>query len=306
MNVRMKWVDEFQLIQRLWQKQNLRRDDVLLGIGDDAAIVNVANQHTLAITTDACLAGVHFFQDTHPKVVARRAFMRTMSDLAAMGAKPAWFTQNITIEKIDLDWLQIYRDELIQLAELLQMQLIGGDMSQGPFAIHLTAFGLLAKNTGLTRAGAKVGDLIVVSGELGGAADYVQNRTSEMQHYYDAPTARIELGMALLNIATACIDISDGLAQDLNHILMASQVGATLDLSAIPKAKNTTLQNALQGGDDYELCFTIPENKKDQLAELAQQLKLPLTIIGEIEHPLGLRDVHLNEIPIKGFKHYEQ
>ncbi len=303
-------MDEFELIRTLWQNPSNSRTDVVVGIGDDAAIIDPpANTH-LVITTDACIEGVHFHAHSEPKVIARRAFMRTLSDLAAMGATPAWFTLNLTTPTNDLVWLQSFRDELLQLAYQVGAQLIGGDTTQGSLAMHLMACGYLPKNTGLLRSKAKVGDLIVVSGTLGGASAALNNPSPELQRYYDAPTARLQLGQDLLSIANACIDISDGLTQDLNHILTASQVGATLQLAAIPCASQATLQNALSGGDDYELCFTVDPGKQNQLSRLANKHTLPLTIIGTIESTPGLRAQdaagQIKAISIDGYQHFRE
>jgi len=289
---------EFELIKQFFTKQILKRSDVITGIGDDAAIVSIPHTHELAISTDTLVADVHFFKNTSPFDMGHKSLAVNLSDLAAMGAKPAWITLALTLDEANSDWLTSFCQGFFNLANLYQVQLIGGDITRGPLSITIQAMGFLPKGQALRRSDAQPNDLIYVTGTLGDAgfglqilknkqmvsdSDYFLNRLNR-------PDPRITFAQNLLSFAHAAIDISDGLAADLNHILTASNVGASINVDTIPLStqlkqalpKNDALSLALTAGDDYELCFTVSHNDREKLEILANQLSCPITQIGII------------------------
>lgn len=276
-------MNEFNLIQHFFAKQPLHRPDVLLGIGDDAALLNIPPKKVLAITTDTLVSGVHFLEDTSPYDIGYKSLAVSLSDLAAMGAKPAWITLNLTIPQNYESWLAKFSEGLLQLAVQYEVQLIGGDLTSGPLSISVQALGLLPKNQSLRRDGAKVGDLICVTNTLGDAAAGLlltlkkkiipEKYKSYFLERLHRPQPQVIPGQKLLTLAHAAIDISDGLVADLSHILKKSAVGAKVYIERLPLSLallesfsyNDAFELALTGGDDYELCFTIPKEKVHEL-----------------------------------------
>lgn len=271
---------EFAVIEHFFASQTVHRSDVALGIGDDCAIVAVPTDQQLVITTDTLINGVHFPVNTSAEDIGYKSLAVNLSDLAAMGATPAWITLALTLPHIDENWLSKFRHGFFELASHYNIQLIGGDLTQGPLAITVQAQGFVPENRAITRSGAKTGDLIYVTNTLGdaGLALLFINKKTDVslthQHSilekFNRPTPRIEIGETLRDFATAAIDISDGLAADLTHILKRSGVGATLNVDKLPisaAVKNSVSREkaislALNAGDDYELCFTIPNHKE--------------------------------------------
>lgn len=314
-------MDEFGLIEYLKQRNRVVRDEVLQGIGDDCARVLVPEGFELAITTDTLIEGVHFPLGTSPHAVGFKALAVNVSDLAAMGAQPAWVTLALSIPSADRDWVQRFAEGFFTLAETLNIQLIGGDTTQGPLSITIQAHGFIPKGQALTRSGAQPGDYICVTGTLGeaglellklGGAPQAQTPVNRLNY----PEPRVGAGMALRGIASAAIDISDGLIADLGHILDASGVGGRLTLEDIPLSKSMRedqdparmLELALTAGDDYELCFTIPESQIEAVNALQYQLNLPIKHIGNIQSQPGLRIYRQNGEPLEissgGFSHF--
>lgn len=314
-------MDEFGLIEYLKQRNRVVRDDVLQGIGDDCARVWVPEGFELAITTDTLIDGVHFPLGTSAHAVGFKALAVNLSDLAAMGAQPAWVTLALSMPSVDMDWVQRFAEGFFTLAETLNIQLIGGDTTQGPLSITVQAHGFIPKGQALTRGGARPGDYICVTGTLGvaglellklGGAPQEQTPVNRLNY----PEPRVGAGMALRGIASAAIDISDGLIADLGHILDASGVGARLTLEDIPLSKNMRedqdparmLELALTAGDDYELCFTIPESQIEAVNALQYPLNLPIKHIGNIQSQSGLRIYRQNGEPLEissgGFSHF--
>lgn len=314
-------MDEFGLIEYLKQRNRVVRDEVLQGIGDDCARVLVPEGFELAITTDTLIEGVHFPLGTSPHAVGFKALAVNVSDLAAMGAQPAWVTLALSIPSADRDWVQRFAEGFFTLAETLNIQLIGGDTTQGPLSITIQAHGFIPKGQAITRAGAQPGDYICVTGTLGeaglellklGGTPQAQTPVNRLNY----PEPRVGAGMALRGIASAAIDISDGLIADLGHILDASGVGARLTLEDIPLSKTMRedqdparmLELALTAGDDYELCFTIPESQIEAVNALQYQLNLPIKHIGNIQSQPGLRIYRQNGEPLEissgGFSHF--
>lgn len=313
---------EFDLIKQYftWEPQP---NDVRVSVGDDAAIVQLAAQEELIISVDSLVSGVHFPVDTPAHAIGYKALAVNLSDLAAMGAKPRWFTLALTLPAVDPAWLLDFALGLRELANQHQIFLIGGDTTRGPLSITIQVMGSAPKNRALLRSGAQPGDLIVVSGSLGDAAAglaVVQNRLSlaDVDADYcvqrlNYPTPRIELGCWLAQYATSCMDISDGLIADLKHLLKRSQVGATLYHQQIPLSSalqklplSTALSFALTGGDDYELLFTIPKQHSEELEEYQIVSKLSLKVIGEITTEIEqvTLDYALVNVP-DGYNHFQ-
>lgn len=274
--------------------------------GDDAADITPSTTERLVTSIDTSILGKHFKPSTSPHAIGHKALAVSLSDIAAMGAKPTSCLLSLTLPDIDKKWLDQFAQGFHDIANQFNVSLVGGDTTQGPLSISTVVFGTLPKEiTPLWRHGAQPDDLIVVSGELGAAAHALHHTTAN-QIPLNYPTPRIALGIALRNLATSCIDISDGLTQDLSHILNASQVGAEIKTASLPLGG--TLKDALNGGDDYELCFTVPKSKNQTINILSQQLNLPLTIIGTVTQHHGLRclDPHGHDMPLSqlGFQHF--
>ncbi len=294
-------LSEFEIIHQIFQQQKVERSDVVIGIGDDAAVIDVPAGFELAVSTDTLIANVHFPEDMKPKDIGYRALAVNLSDLAAMGAEPAWMTLALTLPEANNVWLKAFSSGLFRLAEQYDVQLIGGDTTRGALSITLQLHGFLPKGRRLTRSGAQVGDGIYVTGTLGDAAAglkcWMRNEQSSvwLKQRLARPTPRVETGIALRDLATSAIDISDGLLADLGHILDASHVGARLNLANLPLSlaicETVELEQArelaLTGGDDYELCFTVPEDKEDEVIRLGDLCQI--TMIGRVEAEPGLR-----------------
>jgi thiamine-monophosphate kinase len=272
---------------------------IALGIGDDCALLKQASGEELAITSDMLVEGRHFFANTNPESLGRKALAVNLSDLAAMGAQPQGFTLAIALPKPDLDWLEGFSKGLLTIAKQYSCPLIGGDTTAGPLTISITAFGSIPSGKAIRRSGAKAGDEIWVSGTVGDARlalaalrheiTLPDDAFLQIAHRMHEPIPRVELGLKLRSIATAALDISDGLLGDLRHILKQSQVDAEIFLDQLPKSiplqqQHVDIQNkfAAGGGDDYELCFTAPAEQSNAINEISKTLNLPLTRIGKI------------------------
>jgi len=314
-------VAEFALIAKYFT----RPAQADLGVGDDAALIRVRPGYQLAVSADMSVAGTHFFVDIDPFAIGWKSMAVNVSDMAAMGAEPKWATLSIALPEVDGSWLQRFSDGLFACADAFGVSLIGGDTTRGPLNIAINIMGEVPQGQALQRNGAQVGDDIWVSGMLGQAALWLQHRLGKLDvHAEDVaalatamhhPQPRVALGLALRGMATAALDISDGLLADLAHILEASAVGAELDWAAMPKpllplssVTDTVLQQAvLAGGDDYELCFTAAPQHRDTLQALSTQLRLPLSRIGKVTAHAGLQ-VFNGEARIdlsqKGYAHF--
>ena len=301
---------EFEVIERFFKTRfAMDRDDVVLGIGDDCALLNLAPGHQLAVSSDVLVEGVHFFSDVDPKTLGHKCLAVNLSDLAACGAKPKAFTLSLTLPSINVAWLRAFSEGLYALSKMHACALIGGDTTRGLLNIGITVLGEIPKGQALVRSGAKTGDDLYVSGTLGdarwallglnGQMSVDKARLQTLRTRLESPTPRVDLGLALRGVASAAIDLSDGLLGDLAHVLKASQKGAQLqvldmlqsplvseDLRTLPK--DQALKLMLQGGDDYELLFSAPKSKAQALKVLAQQLNLPLTVIGHVTENAGI------------------
>lgn len=297
---------EAEIIGRYLKKKNYSAD-LLLGIGDDAALITPSRDQTLAITMDTLVAGIHFPLNAKPYDIGYRSLAVNLSDLAAMGAKARWFLLALTLPHAKENWLAEFTQGLNVLSHRYAIDLIGGNLSRGPLAITICAYGVLPKkNKGLRRDQAKANDLIYTTGTLGDAGlalQYLKGirkidlryRTYLHGRFYH-PVPRLDCALIARKWAHACIDISDGLTQDLNHILEQSGVGAEIQLESLPLSSalrascsvKESLKLALTAGDDYELCLTVP--LKYKLAfEVAVNKICPVTAIGQITQQKGLR-----------------
>ena len=300
-------MNEFDLIHEYFT-WSIKDPNVVLGVGDDAAIFSLEQGYQLVTTTDTLIEGVHFSESTSAKDIAHKSLAVNLSDIAAMGAKAKYFTLAITLPKIDKSWLREFSDSLRQLSGHYEVSLIGGDITRGSLNITIAMIGIVENSKALTRSGARPGDGVYVSGTIGDAGFCFWKLSNGLvpsnQEFkrLNCPIPRIELGLVLKNLASACIDVSDGLEQDLSHILTASSVGAVVEVEKIPISEallchiNDTNDWSIPicGGDDYELCFTIPEGNKETLKKISKSCNVNITRIGVISESLGLQ--------IKGFK----
>lgn len=306
---------EFDLIARYFTRPAAR---AVLGVGDDCALLQPAPGTQLAISSDMLVEGRHFFADVDPATLGHKALAVNLSDLAACGARPLAFTLALSLPRVDEAWLAAFSQGLFALADAHGCELVGGDTTQGPLNICITVFGEVpvvgGKSQALLRSGAKPGDDVYVSGTLGDARLALEALRGKLalppallaqaRGRLEQPTPRVALGQALRGIASAAIDVSDGLQGDLQHILRASGVGASIDTSIAinliaASASNTwatatisfeqQLEFALAGGDDYELAFTAPVSKRQAVQAAADQAETHVTRIGHIEATPGLR-----------------
>ena len=313
---------EFDLIARYFTKPT---PSAVLGVGDDCALLSVKPEHELAVSTDALLSGVHFFSATDPRNLGHKALAVNLSDLAAMGATPRWFTLALTLPEIDHAWLQAFSTGLLTLAAENAIELVGGDTTRGPLSMTLTVMGEIPQGKALRRDAAKTGEDIWVSGTLGDAAlglRCIQGRIAltQTQRAYavdrlERPQPRVELGLRLRDLASSAIDISDGLLADLGHICERSRLGARIEYKCVPMSSALRGQDAavitecvLAGGDDYELCFTAPPAARGALAVISSDLGLALTRIGTLLDADGVTVIGENGQPLalthSGYDHF--
>ena len=292
---------EFDVIRRYFSRLGAARSDVVLGVGDDAALVRAPADAELAVAVDTLVAGRHFLDGCDARSVGHRALAINLSDLAAMGAAPAWATLALTLPRADAGWLERFSGGFADLANAHGVALIGGDTTAGPLTVSVQITGFLARGTALRRSGAQAGDLLAVTGTLGDAGaglalasghctagDAVAAR--ELVGRYEFPTPRVEFGLGARGIATAAMDLSDGLAGDLPKLAGASGLKAEVDVERLPLSAAlqavASLEQAqhwaLSAGDDYELLLAVPPGRLDALASLAARLNLKLSVIGRL------------------------
>ncbi len=301
---------EFELIRRYFDRPGPAAPGVVLGVGDDCALLQPAAGQRLAISTDMLVEGRHFFPDVDPAALGHKALAVNLSDLAAMGARPLGFTLALALPAADEAWLDAFSRGLFALADAAACPLVGGDTTRGPLNLCITVFGQVPPGQELRRSGAGAGDEVWVSGSLGDARLALEALLGEceldpavlarVRLRLERPTPRLALGMALRGIASAAADVSDGLCGDLGHILEASGVGAELELDALLAAgalsddlrTRPLLQQqrcALAGGDDYELVFTAPAGLRQAVLQAARSAATPVTRLGRITAQPGLR-----------------
>ncbi|MBB3227490.1 thiamine-monophosphate kinase [Luteibacter sp. Sphag1AF] len=295
---------EFDLIGRIRQRTDTPRDDVITGIGDDAAVVAVPAGRQLAVAIDTLVEGIHFPVGTSPADIGWKALAVNLSDLAAMGATPAWALLALSVPAGDAAFFDGLADGFAQLAASYRLSLIGGDTTRGPLTVSVAVHGFVAPGEALLRSGARVGDVVMVTGTLGDAAAGLRcldepdiTPYAALIERLNRPVPRVSAGQALRGIATACIDVSDGLLADLAHICTASGVGADIDAPMLPRSsallshfdEAVTLEFALSGGDDYELCFTVPADQAAEVSADLATLGCGATRIGRIVEGQGVR-----------------
>ena len=302
---------EFSIIDTYFNRKNANSVD--LGVGDDSALLTPPPQQQLVICADTLVAGRHFPLDTNPHAIGWKSVAVNLSDIAAMGAKPHSILLALSLPQIDHDWLKAFSQGLYDCCDQFGVSLIGGDTTQSPhLTLSVTALGWVDIGQAVPRSGAKPGDLICVSGTVGDAAFALNHLGHPLQTRLDYPTPRCQLGASLKGLAHSMIDVSDGLAQDLGHILKASQVGAKLQLEHLPigpalqaLSEAQKWQYALAGGDDYELCFTISPQNYEKL--LQKQLDVSISIVGTIQQQHGLtfeKDGVDHLLQFNGYQHF--
>ena len=299
-------LSEFELIARYFDRPQAPDNVVKLGVGDDCALLAPPPGQTLAISTDMLVEGRHFFAGADPEKLGHKALAVNLSDLAAMGAKPVAFTLALALPSADENWLAGFARGLFALADAEGIRLIGGDTTRGPLNLCITVMGSVPVDEALRRDAAKNGDDLWVSGTLGDARlalEVLQGKLtltpallSLAEERLHRPTPRCALGMALRGIAHAAIDVSDGLLGDLGHLLARSQLGAEIDAASLPAGPAVAQQAAerqtdymLNGGDDYELCFTAPPEQRDAVLSAAASVNTPITRIGRLKLGAGIQ-----------------
>jgi thiamine-monophosphate kinase len=300
-------VTEFDLISRFLTEAGAPRDDVVLGVGDDCALLTVPAGQQLAVSIDTLVSGVHFLPDADPESLGYKSLAAGLSDLAAMGAEPAWATLALTLPPElaagDAPWVRGFVRGLSALACDHGVALVGGDTTGGPLGISIQVHGFVPPDLALRRSGARSGDLICVSGTLGDAGLALRALLAGgepdgfSRGRLERPTPRVALGLALRGLATAAIDCSDGLAADLGHLTTASGLGAEVILDALPLARavgqvvgeTEDWSLPLSSGDDYELCFCLPPTRLDQLAALRERAGCQITVVGRLQDLPGCR-----------------
>jgi thiamine-monophosphate kinase len=321
-------LSEFDLIKQYFRRaRSGHSGHVVLGIGDDCALLAPTPGMQTAISTDLLIEGRHFFAGADARMLGHKSLAVNLSDLAAMGAKPVGFTLALSLPGADPEWLEAFSSGMFALADLHDCELIGGDTTRGPLAICITVFGEIAPGHALRRDAARAGHDIWISGTLGDARLALAGYWKEIALAPEAlalaaprmhlPTPRVELGRALAArpLAHAALDISDGLIGDLQHILDASKVGATLDVDALPAGPALAEQAlalrrrfTLAGGDDYELCFTAPASERAAVIAAAGSAGTLVTRVGTIDAEPGLRLVDAAgkalQMDVQGWDHF--
>ena len=315
--------DEFSIIDQYFRDIGKPGVNTVLGIGDDAAVVEVPAGFQQVVCMDTLIGGVHFPGDTAAVDIAYKALAVNISDLAAMAATPDWFQLSLSLPKFDASWLQQFSEGLKQAADRFGVQLIGGDTCRGALSISIQVAGLVPQGAFVTRSGASPGDLVLVTGTLGYAGlglAFLQGRIelpSALQarciEALNRPRPRLEMVEFLHNSASAAIDLSDGLRGDLAHILHASGCGARIDQGRLPVdpwiEQRDLYQYALGSGDDYELCFCVPEKNRERIESWNRQHpECPLTVIGEITaagFSLEVGDAVVDLSASGGYRHFD-
>lgn len=308
-------MQEFSIIEQYFTNQTQPRRDVLVGVGDDCAITQIPENHVLATTTDTLVSGIHFLPETNPADIAHKALAVNLSDLAAMGATPAWVSLALTLPDANEDWLSEFADSFARLCEYYSINLIGGDTTRGPLSITITAQGFVPPDSVIKRSGARPGDAIFVTGTLGDAGaglGLLQETLTEENGALDSlaasylllrhntPTPRVLAGTTLRRKVSSCIDISDGLIGDIQHIMKASQCGANINVGALPISNELlsfvsseyAIELALSAGDDYELLFTVPQDQIEEVKTAMHSVSIPITQIGQMT---GDGELHLKQ-----------
>ena len=313
---------ELTIIKNYFHRLRKQAKNVVVGIGDDAAVIEIPKGQQVVISVDTLVEGVHFPINTPPRDLGHKALAVSLSDIASMGAIPHTALLALTIQKTNEIWLKAFAEGFFSLADRYQVSLIGGDVTQGPLCISITATGLIPKNEIICRNGAIVGDLIYLTGTVGdaGLALTLLKGHKKIDPFLltrlNCPTPRIEAGVALRGITSAAIDISDGVVTDLEKMVRASQVGAKIYVERLPLSDSLkrycplkkVWEYALASGDDYELCFTVPKERSEPLEEVFHSLDCECRCIGEIIQGEGVTVIDPQNRPInmakKGYEHF--
>jgi thiamine-monophosphate kinase len=307
MSVAPPELGEFDLIRRFFERRDAVQSGVILGIGDDAAVLDLAAGMDLVTAVDTIVAGRHFPEGSDARSIGHRALAVNLSDIAAMGATPAWATLALTLPAADPEWLEGFSAGLLNLADIHAVALVGGDTTRGPLTASVQILGHVPHGTALRRSGAQAGDLLVVSGTLGDAGAglaFLQEPPRGMKREYvdelvrrfEYPTPRVAMGLCARGIATAAMDLSDGLVGDLPKLAQASGLSAQVNIDRLPlsAALSATVSGAqainlaLAAGDDYELLLAVPPQRYAELKASADRLNLMLTAIGELKSGSGV------------------
>ena len=313
-------ITEFDLISRIRARAR-KRVDVVLGIGDDAALLQVPSGYDLVVTADTLNAGVHFPEATAPADIGWKSLAVNLSDLAAMGAVPAWCTLSLSLPQADGDWVEAFLDGFLDLADQHAIGLVGGDTTRGPLSISVTAMGLVEPGSALRRDRAQAGDDVWVTGTLGDAASALEallegrEVAGPLRQRLDRPTPRVAAGRRLSGLARACIDISDGLLADLAHVCERSGVGAEIRLAELPASADLPPGEPARrwdwqarGGDDYELCFTASPRHREMIVQALDFTEVSATRIGRIVAGRGVRafdaDAQEWRPSTRGYEHF--
>ena len=321
-------MDEFELIERYFSRLGAVRSDVALGVGDDAALISVPEGAELVAAVDTIVAGRHFPPDSDAHSIGHRALAVNLSDLAAMGATPAWATLALTLPDAEPAWLERFSSGFSQLAAEHGIALVGGDTTAGPLTVSVQLMGHVPRGAALRRGGAREGDLLAVTGTLGDAGAGLALATHalaardpsaarELKRRFEYPTPRVELGLAARGVATAAMDLSDGLAGDLPRLAAASGLAAHVEIDRLPLSRALESQAdaqqardwALGAGDDYELLLAVPPERFPGLEARAAQLNLRLTAIGELRRGTRVAwTLHGAEIEVqlRGYDHFRR
>lgn len=287
----VKTLNEHQLIQEYFSEIGsafLVEQGIRVPIGDDAAVISSPKGKESVISVDTSIGGVHFLESMHASDIAYRSVSVALSDLAACGATPAWFTLALSLKKYDPKWLSDFKKGLEDISAELKIPLIGGDTTKGNLSITVQVGGYVEAGKALTREGARIGDVIYVTGCIGDASSALDNLrggnlTRLDKNRYLRPKIRFEVSSKLLDIASSAIDISDGLFQDLDHICKASKVGAVICLEKIPTFLSNSLTiDEINRGDDYEILFTSDKSKREKIKKIAKEENIPICEIGSI------------------------
>lgn len=295
-------------------------EGVLVGPGDDAAVLELPAGQQLVVSTDALVAGRHYPEGSDPELIGWRSMAVAASDLAAMGAEPAWATVALVAPELAADWATRFAIGIRDAAREFGMKIVGGNLAQGPQSVTVTVHGHLPANSALVRSGAMRGDFVYVTGQLGGAALALEDvpalatcapgdlREDSPRHRYWRPTPRFAFGAGLRGLATSAIDISDGFAADIAHICKASAVRCEVDAAHLPLFPGSSATRAVSSGDDYELAFTAPPTAHDQILALAQRTGVPVAHVGAMRAgppfvALWRLDGKLEEMP-NGYRHF--
>ena len=307
-DTQVKIKPEFQIIKKYLSSIGasfLESNGVQLSVGDDCAVLQ--SKKNLLISTDTSVAGVHFLKSMPPKAIAYRAVSTAMSDIAAMGGHPLAFNLSLVMPSIDEQWMKEFRSGLQKISKELQVTLIGGDLAKGPMQVSVTVFGK-EEGKSLLRSGASAGDILCVSGALGsGYLAFMQYKSSKISDLktkaYLYPKAQIEYGKCINQHATSAIDLSDGLMQDLSHIILASSIGCEVNIASIPLASSHCQKQCLEFGDDYQLLYTVAPKKIDALKSKLKAINKSCHTIGTMQGK-SLKLLNNPYASISGYSHF--